>query len=118
MKNWVAPVFASLMFTLAVTLAQSGSGGEYAVRVALVKMPYVGDRSVPDTSRGPDYLEQGGIQKLLQDQGVQTKPASAASLTPDEEKAYGSWNKLALASGDLAKIVSAESRSCYITIAL
>ena len=68
MKNWVAPVFVSLMFTLAVTLAQSGSGGEYAVRVALIKMPYVGERNVPDTSRSPDYLEQGGIQKLLEDQ--------------------------------------------------
>jgi len=86
--------------------------------VALIKMPYVGERNVPDTSRGPDYLEQGGIQKLLQDQGVQTKPVSATSLTPDEEKVYGSWNKLALASGDLAKLVSEERRSGYLPVGL
>src|SRR3989442_3725604 len=81
-------------------------------------MPYVGERNVPDTSRGPDYLEQGGIQKLLEDQRVQTKPASTTALTTDEEKAYGSWNKLALASGDLAKLVSEERRSGYLPVGL
>src|SRR5260370_26716299 len=107
-----------LLPLMAVSFAQTKPSKGNAVRVALVKMPYVGERNVPDTSRGPDYLEQGGIQKLLQDQGVQTKPVSATSLTPDEEKAYGSWNKLALASGDLAKIVSAERRSGYLPVGL
>src|SRR5260370_29632011 len=81
-------------------------------------MPNVAEENVPDTSRGPDSLEQGAIQKHLEDQGVQTKPVSNTALTTDEEKVYGSWNKLALASGDLAKIVSAERRSGYLPVGL
>lgn len=116
MKRWMTLLFAILGLTLAVSLAQSQTGS--AVRVTLVKMPYVGERNVPDVSRGPEYLEQGGIQKLLDDQGVQTKHALTVALTPDEEKAYGSWNHLALASGDLAKIVSEERRGGYFPVGL
>ncbi len=118
MKRCMTLLAVGLLLLLTVSFAQTRATKGNPVGVALIKMPYVGERNVPDTSRGPDYLEQGGIQKLLQDQGVQTKPVSATSLTPDEEKAYGSWNKLALASGDLAKIVSAERRSGYLPVGL
>ena len=109
-------LFLALAAIPAVSLAQGQTGNQ--VRVALVKMPYVGERNVPDTSRGPEYLEQGGIQKLLEERGVQTKQVSNVALTAEEEKAYGSWNHLALASGDLAKIVSEERRSGYLPVGL
>src|SRR5213082_1823017 len=118
MRYWKALLFSGLLGFAAMMLAKNGEGETKPVRVALVKMPYVGERNVPDTSRGPDYLEQGGIQKLLEAQGIQTKPVSATALTADEEKAYGSWNKLALASGDLAKLVSEERRSGYLPVGL
>jgi len=118
MKRCMTLLTFSLLLLLAVSFAQTKDSHGNPVRVALVKMPYVGERNVPDTSRGPDYLEQGGIQKLLEDQRVQTKPASTTALTTDEEKAYGSWNKLALASGDLAKLVSEERRSGYLPVGL
>jgi arginase family enzyme len=118
MKRGVMLFFLGLPLLLAVSFAQTNANNGPPVRVALVKMPYVGERNVPDVSRGPDYLEQGGIQKLLEEQGVQTKAASNAALTPDEDKAYGSWNKLALASGDLSKIVSEERRSGYLPVGL
>ena len=89
-----------------------------SVRVALVKMPYVGERNVPDTSRGPDYLEEGGIRTLLEQQGVQIKPMATVALTSEEEKAYGSWNHLALASGDLAKLVAEDRRDGFLPIGL
>jgi arginase len=117
-KLWMMLLTVGLMPLLAVSLAQSKDGNGTPVRVSLVKMPYVGERNVPDVSRGPEYLEQGGIQKLLEDQGVQTKRASTVALTADEEKAYGSWNHLALASGDLAKIISEERRSGYFPVGL
>ncbi|HYT23050.1 MAG TPA: arginase family protein [Candidatus Polarisedimenticolia bacterium] len=119
MKNRCATLLILGLLPLSgVLFAQIREGSASPVRVALVKMPYVGERNVPDTSRGPDYLEQGGIQKLLEAQGVQTKPVSATALTADEEKAYGSWNKLALASGDLAKLVSEDRRNGYLPIGL
>jgi arginase len=95
--------------------------GEVAnpVSVALIKMPYVGERNVPDTSRGPDYLDEGGIRKLLEQQGAQVKaPSDTVALTPDEEKSYGSWNHLAIAAGDMSKIVAADRRAGYLPIGL
>jgi arginase len=89
-----------------------------AVRVSLIKMPYVGERNVPELSGGPEYLEQGDLHKLLEDRGCPAKPAVTVALTADEEKAYGSWNRLALANGDLAKLVAAERRGGSLPVGL
>ncbi len=118
MKRCMTLLAVGLLPLLAVSFAQTKATKGNPVRVALVKMAYVGERNVPDTSRGPDYLEQGGIQKLLEDQGIQTGPVSTTALTAEEEKAYGSWNRLALASGELAKLVSEERRSGYLPVGL
>jgi arginase len=105
-----------LVGLLSVCSAQAQGGAGTAVRVALVKMPYVGERNVPDTARGPDYLEEGGIRKLLEQQGVQVKAADTVALTTEEAKAYGSWNRLALAAGDMSKLVAEERRAGYLPI--
>jgi len=118
MKNWIALALVTLMSALAVAFAQSPGGKGNTVRVAFVKMPYVGERNVPELSGGPDYLEQGGLQKLLEDQGFQTKLASPVALSADEEKAYGSWNRLALAEGQLALVVADERRNGYLPVGL
>jgi len=118
MKYWKALFLAGLLALVAMTLANIGRGETKPVRVALVKMPYVGERNVPDTSRGPDYLEEGGIRKLLEQQGVQVKPTDTVALTGEEEKAYGQWNHLALAAGDMGKIVADERRSGYLPVGL
>ncbi len=103
----------------ALALASHAQNDKKPVRVALVKMPYVGERNVPDTSRGPDYLEDGGIRKLLEQQGVQVRSATdTVALTAEEEKAYGSWNHLALASGDMSKIVAEERRAGFVPVGL
>src|SRR5215831_1682266 len=114
MKRWVGLLFVEL---LAVCLAQGQSDG-VTVRVALVKMPYVGERNVPDTSRGPDYLEEGGIRNLLEKQGVHVKATETVALTAEEAKAYGSWNHLALAAGDMSKLVAEDRRAGYLPIGL
>ena len=118
MRRFTAWFSVGLMVFAAMLLATNGDTETRPVRVALVKMPYVGERNVPDTSRGPDYLEEGGIRKLLERQGVQVQPTATVALTADEEKAYGSWNHLALASGDMGKIVAEERRSGFLPIGL
>jgi arginase len=108
-----------MMWMWAVVAGLVSLQGAFAqMRVAVIKMPYVGERNVPELSGGPDYLEQGGIQKLLEARNCQTKPVAAVALTADEEKAYGSWNRLALANGDLAKQVAAERRGGSFPIGL
>ena len=117
MRMYLAWTVAAGVFLHSAAVAQSQRKGE-AVRVALVKMPYVGERNVPEMSGGPDYLAQGGIQKMLEERNCQTRPITAAALAASDEKAYGAWNRLALANGELAKLVSAESRSGNLPIGL
>ena len=116
MRHLNAVLITGFLLVLAGAFAKSSESETEPVRVALVKMPYVGERNVPDTSRGPDYLEEGGIRKLLEQEGAEIKATDIVNLTPDEEKAYGSWNHLALAAGDMAKIVADERRSGYLPI--
>src|SRR6266851_7268049 len=118
MKNWSALLLVGLLSTQAVAFGQGHDGNGHAVRLALVKMPYVGERNVPELSGGPDYLEQGGLRKLLQDQGFQTKLSSPVALSADEEKAYGSWNRLALAEGQLARVIADERRNGNLPVGL
>src|SRR4249920_808166 len=88
-------------------------GAACAQNIALVKMPYVGERNTAERSGGPDYLELGGIQKLIDRRGCRTKPVSTVALTADQQKSYGEWNRLALANGELAKMITAERRGGY-----
>jgi len=89
-----------------------------APAVALVKMPYRGERNLADLSDSPDYLENGGLVKLLEDQGWRVRPVSTVALTPEEEKAYGEWNRLGLANGHLAQIVAAELKEGRFPVGL
>jgi len=109
---------AEVLLIVTVVFAREPDTNSKPVRVALIKMPYVGERNVPDTSRGPDYLEEGGIRKLLEQQGAQVRPTDTVALTAEEEKAYGQWNHLAMAAGDMAKLVADERRSGYLPIGL
>jgi len=99
-------------------MAQSGGSSGSRVRVALVKMPYVGERNTAERSGGPEYLEQGGLQGLLDGAGCQTKPPSTVALTADEQKAYGEWNRLSLANGALARLIAAERRGGNLPVGL
>jgi hypothetical protein len=63
------------------------------IKVALVKMPFSGERNVTEYSGGPDYLEQGGLLPLLEGLGVRLKPTPTVKLGADEED-YGTWHRL------------------------
>jgi arginase len=111
MKTWMGLALTAIVLQQ-VLLAQGGgnsaggnSVGVNSVKVALIKMPYQGERNVPEKSGGPDYVEQGGIQKMIE-QRYQAEPVATVALTSDEEKSYGEWNRFAEANGDLARIVA------------
>ena len=100
MRKWLRVLLASLP-----AFGQSAGSGN-SVKVALVKMPYIGERNAAERSGGPDYLEQGGIQKLLAGRGCETRPVSTVALNAEEQRAYGEWNRLGLANAELAKIIA------------
>ena len=116
MKTWAITSLCVLV-TAPGAFAQDSARGK-TVQVALLKMPYVGERNVPDRSRGPEYLEQGGIEKLLAQHGAEVKHVSTVALSTEEAKAYGEWNRLSLADGELGKLVSEERRAGNLPIGL
>ena len=118
MKRWMTLLLLGLLPLLAVSFARIKYQNGNPVLVALVKMPYVGERNVPELSGGPDYLEQSGLRKILEDQGFPTHVSSPVALSADEEKAYGSWNRLALAEGQLARVVADERRNGFLPVGL
>ena len=92
----------------AIAPVRVARGDDRGPAVSLVKMPYRGERNLPDLSDSPDYLESGGLGKLVEQQGWRLRPISTVVLAPEEAKAYGEWNRLGLANGQLARIVAAE----------
>ncbi len=115
MKKGSALAWLVLLGAASAGLAQ---GGAAATSVSLVKMHYRGERNLPDRSDSPDYLEQGALQKLLEGQGLRLKPISSVTLAPEELKAYGEWNRLGLANGQLARIVAADRKQGHLPVGL
>jgi arginase len=107
------PHWRSFLFLSVLVPATLG-----AQQVALIKMPYVGERNTAEQSGGPDYLEQGGIQAQLEQRGCRMKAISTVSLSQEQQKAYGEWNRLALANGVLGKQVAELRRGGYLPIGL
>jgi len=98
-------------------------GGRYLdpsgkVRVGLVKMPYSGARNVAELSGGPDYLESGGLLERLAGLDVELGPTSNVKLLADQEDDYGSWHRMGMANGHLARFTADNERNGRLTVAL
>jgi len=111
-------LLAWLLAGTPVAWAQAGAGAAQGPLVSLVKMPYRGERNLPDLSDSPDYLEAGGLAKLLEGRGWRLRPVQTVALDAEEQKAYGEWNRLGLANGRLARLVSAERKAGSFPIGL
>jgi len=62
-----------------------------------------GDRG---TAAGPHALLQAGLADWLREQGHNVGGPFHVKLTPDEEAAYGAWNKIGFANAHLACLIS------------
>lgn len=106
------------LVTPAAATGQDYISEDGRVKVALVKMPYTGARNVPELSRVPDYLAEGGIEDVLAETGALLKPIATVELTPEEQRQYGEWHRLGLANGHLAEIVAENQSEGFLTVGL
>ena len=86
--------------------------------VSLVKMPYLGSRNVAELSPSPDYLAQGGVESVISELGFTVENIDTVELTPEEQKQYGVWQRLALANFHLGEIVASRIRQGSLPIGL
>jgi hypothetical protein len=70
------------------------------MKFAIITLPYSAD-----THKGGALL-QAGLADWLREQGHGVAGPFHVKLTPDEEAAYGAWNKIGFANAHLARLVS------------
>jgi arginase len=113
------PCFAAGVMLLgqAFAMAQS-SNRDAGIKVTLVKNAYNGSREEAELSPGPDALENGGLADVLSRLHCERNASRNARLTPEEDNQYGAWNRMGLANGHLAQIVSGALREGSLPIGL
>lgn len=115
-SGWVFVL--ALFVSGAPASAQKYRDSDGKLKVALVKMPFSGERNVPEYSGGPDYLEQGGLLPMLEGLGARLKPTPTVKLTEEEEGDYGTWHRLGLANRHLGDFIAENEREGYLSIGL
>ncbi len=98
----------TVFFILVPLLASAQNNAEGKIKVVIVK----------NRSRGPEVMEKGGLLDRLSALGCEVAKVSTVKLTPEEDKQYGDWNRAALESLHLGKLVAENGKDEYFTIGL
>jgi arginase len=88
------------------------------LRVGVAKFIHDGNFARKEFDEGPDIMERGGLYPLLERLGVEVTETRTARLTPEEEKQYGTVNRLGLAGRHMAEIVSEQIKRGEFNISL
>jgi len=104
---------------IATVLAGLAAGASAAVKVDVIKQPYSGSRNTPELSMNPDYIHAAGLERLIESWGGElVRPVQDIRLTPEQDRQYGEWNRLGLASSNFAAAVREARRDGLVTIGL
>ena len=85
--------------SVAVAAAVVAGAGQQASRLTV--------SLVRNRSEGPAVMERGGLNARLADQGCDIVSSTVVQLSPEEDRQYGAWNKTALESRQLGRLVAA-----------
>ena len=92
--------------------------GDRKLLVGVAKFIHDGNFARKEFDEGPDIMERGGLYPLLKRLGVEVTETKTALLTDEEEKQYGTVNRLGLAGRHMADIVSAQIKRGEFNISL
>ncbi len=110
---------AKKILAAALLLCTGIGGAAERVKVDVIKNPYGGSRNVPELSTNPDYIHAAGLERLIGEWGGElVRPVQDIRLTPEQERQYGSWNRMALANSNFAQVVRTGLQGDGITIGL
>ncbi len=96
------------LLALALFVATFPCVGVAADRIVVdvIKQPYGGARNVPEISMNPDYIHAGGLERLIDEWDADLlRPVQDVRLTPEQDRQYGAWNRMALANSNMAERV-------------
>lgn len=110
------PALFTAFLIAALPLAAHGAD---KVKVDVIKNPYGGSRNVPEISLNPDYIHAAGLERLIVEWGGElARPVQDIRLNDEQEKAYGSWNRMAMANANFATVVREGLRDDVLTVGL
>ncbi len=96
-------LFMTPVLVLPVKSSESGK-----IKVVIVK----------NDSEGPRAMADGGIVAMLERLGCEIKSMETVALTEEEKKQYGDWNRDALESGHIGRLVAKNRRDEGLIIGL
>ncbi|MGH8549380.1 MAG: arginase family protein [Methylococcales bacterium] len=88
------------------------------MRFSVITLPYHVDGWDAGTEAGPEALLDAGLIDRLRAQGHEITGPQHVQLRPEEEKAYGAWNRIGLANAHLARLVCEARRARYFPLLL
>lgn len=98
-------LFFLALALLVAALPRDGVAADRIV-VDVIKQPYGGARNVPEISMSPDYIHAGGLERLVDEWDADLlRPVQDVRLSPEQDRQYGAWNRMALANSNMAELV-------------
>ena len=108
--------FLVLLTPFFVSMTSHGAG---TVKVDVIKQPYGGSRNVAEISMNPDYIHAAGLERLIAEWGGELiRPVQDIRLTDEQERQYGTWNRMALANANMADVVREGLQDGLLTVGL
>ena len=86
----------SLLMLLVAAAVVAGAPPQGRIEVSIVK----------NRSEGPAVMEREGLADRLRQLDCDIARTSTVQLTPEEDRQYGAWNRTALESGHLGRLVA------------
>jgi arginase len=101
--------FAALALLAVPVLAASAlSGNPAKLKISIVR----------NDSDGPKYMAEGGLVARLEKLGGEIRGLDVVVLTPEEQKEYGAWNRDALESLHIGRLVAKNSAGDGLVVGL
>ncbi len=83
--------------------------------ISIITLSYNAQGKGEGGASGPDALLRAGLAEQIEKQGHKVIEHMAVELTPQQFSQYGGWNRVAIANGNLSKLVAdANSRGSFV----
>lgn len=97
-----------ILFMLPFLIFRAQSAEQEKTKVVIVK----------NDSEGPQSMVEGGLVAMLESLGCEVKSIDTVTLTGEEQRQYGDWNRDALESGHIGRLVAKNRRGESLIIGL
>jgi len=111
------PLYLPIAFLVLLPTSLAAQGvmdSQGRVRIFVVKDPYSDSRSGPEQLKGPDLLDEGGLNEVLTRAGCVVGDVTTVRMPSVLERQYGEWNRAAHTNRFLGKEVSGKASDHFV----